>query len=42
MPALVRGAVAAGCSVYEARIETPTLEDVYFSFIGREEGGALL
>ena len=42
MPALVREAVAAGCSVYEARIETPTLEDVYFSFIGREEGGALL
>ena len=40
MPGLLREAIAAGRSVYEARIETPTLEDVYFSFINREEGGS--
>lgn len=40
MPGLLREAVLAGTSVYEARIETPTLEDVYFTFIKQEEGGA--
>ena len=39
MPALVRDAVQAGLHVYEARLERPTLEDVYFRFVGHEEGG---
>ena len=39
MPGLLREAVAAGRCVYEARIEPPTLEDVYFRFVGRGEGG---
>ena len=39
MPALVRDAVQAGLHVYEARLERPTLEDVYFCFVGHEEGG---
>ena len=39
MPALVREAVQAGLHVYEARLERPALEDVYFRFVGHEEGG---
>lgn len=39
MPGLLREVVREGRCVYEARIETPTLEDVYFSFIGQSEGG---
>ena len=38
MPGLLRKVVGEGRCVYEARIETPTLEDVYFSFIGQSEG----
>lgn len=38
MPELLRNMIQAGRCVYEARIEAPMLEDVYFRFVGQEEG----
>ena len=37
MPALVRRAVEEGFRVFEAQIQRPTLEDVYFRFAGHGE-----
>ncbi len=37
MPALVRRAVEEGFRVFEAQIQRPTLEDVYFRFVGHGE-----
>lgn len=37
MPLLVRRAVTDGHDVYEARLVKPTLEEIYFHYINREE-----
>ena len=38
MPHILQQLVQDGAPVYEAQIIRPTLEDIYFSYIKREEG----
>ena len=42
MPAIVRALVAAGAEVIEARVEEPTLEDVYLGLVRADRGAAEL
>ncbi len=38
MPKLIRRAMEEGCSIYEAEIRKPTLEDVYFQYMALNGG----
>ncbi len=39
MPGLLGELISAGRQIYEARVEHPSLEDIYFAYIGRELDG---
>lgn len=37
MPQLLRKILDSGLDIYEAKIEKPSLEDIYFAYVGKEE-----